>query len=315
MNEQNDLAALCFNFSVKRYTELVENKRLVAHYTTSENGLKLLNSKTFWLRNSALMNDFSEIEHGHRCLDYALGSGGLHDRLSAVLNRAHPGLWPQILARLAKQRVNSDQHVYLTSLSETEANDDLGKLSMWRAYGGRGGVAIIFKTKVFETENDLGFYNSPVLYADEFEFALEFTKVVDRLENAVELLSRIDRLVVEQIVGNALQFATLSTKHPGFAEEREWRVIYTARDTPSKWIEFEAVTLSGQPQIVCKIPLRNQDGMNMPEMELTELIKKIIIGPCAFPQQTHLAYMKTLSELGFADPSAILRVSNIPLRH
>ena len=46
-----------------RIDSLAGGRRLV-HYTTAEAGYRIISGRQVWLRNSLLMNDFSEIEHG-----------------------------------------------------------------------------------------------------------------------------------------------------------------------------------------------------------------------------------------------------------
>ena len=61
--------------------------------------------------------------------------------------------------------------------------DQHGRLSMWRAYGGvgRSGRHRSGSNWVFKSETDaLGAYSSPVAYLTPGEFAAEFTKIARR---------------------------------------------------------------------------------------------------------------------------------------
>jgi hypothetical protein len=261
------------------------------------------------------MNDFSEVAHGRSCLEHSLRHTNLGSRLQEVMNGAHIGIWESVLEKLEARRVSADPHIYLTSLSEIHPEDVLGKLSMWRAYGGStAGVALVFNTDGFQTTNDLGFYHSPVLYGDKYRFQSEFEKIVSGLEKNRPMLARVPRLQVEQVVINALHYSILSTKHPAFEEEAEWRIIYSAAESPSKWIEVEATSIRGIPQIICKLPIENRPGMDMPNLDLDRLLHKIIIGPCLYPRQVGEAYAQVLLQQGLKNPWNHITLSQIPLR-
>jgi hypothetical protein len=78
-----------------------------------------------------------------------------------------------------------------------------------------------------------------------------------------------------------VRFATLATKHPGFAEEQEWRILYAPTLQESKWVTNEIVTLDGIPQLVYKLPLQNISEVGL-TAGIPELLDRIIIGPTQF---------------------------------
>ena len=41
-----------------------DNKGRFVHYTSAENALKIINTKTVWLRNTTCMTDYREVSHG-----------------------------------------------------------------------------------------------------------------------------------------------------------------------------------------------------------------------------------------------------------
>lgn len=62
----------------------------------------------------------------------------------------------------------------------------------------------------------------------------------------------------------ALKFAVLSTKHVGFNEEREWRVIYRPFEFASAAVVEKVVAIRSTPQLVYQLPLASPPGMNIP---------------------------------------------------
>jgi hypothetical protein len=91
------LSALCFQYDIQRIQRLKDAGRKLAHYTTAENGLKIIEGKTIWLRNAAVMNDFSEIQHGRDCLKWALEHTDAVARLSALFEPHHPGMCKEVI--------------------------------------------------------------------------------------------------------------------------------------------------------------------------------------------------------------------------
>src|ERR1700742_3802814 len=45
---------------------LKESDRRLVHYTSAENALRILTDKAIVLRSTVCMNDYSEVQHGHR---------------------------------------------------------------------------------------------------------------------------------------------------------------------------------------------------------------------------------------------------------
>lgn len=285
----------------------------LAHYTTAENALNILNGRSIWLRNAALMNDFSEISFGKSCLVPALQQ--LQPRLDAILDSAHPGLAAEVINRLADVEIQVNLHTYLTSLAEFHEQDSFGKLSMWRAYGGpTAGVAILFNLEVFESASDeLAVYLHRVLYGER-EFRLALDGILDRLEQNVELLTRVPRKSAHLVIFHALQDLVLTTKHPAFHEEQEWRIIHSPHMMSSAFINEIPVSIGGVPQVVYPIELRDQPNLNMPLLELDPLIHRIVVGPCQYPQQICFAMSEALRRAQVHSPIDRIRVSNIPLR-
>lgn len=113
--------------------------------------------------------------------------------MQAALDAAHPGQWTAIAEFLNSMEIQTRTHTYLTSLSAHGPDDHLGRLSMWRAYGGpKSGVAIIFNAEVFGKESfRLGAYSSPVAYGDPFKMAEHLAEVVEGLADSTNLIKQV----------------------------------------------------------------------------------------------------------------------------
>jgi hypothetical protein len=175
-------------------------------------------------------------------------------------------------------------------------------------------VALIFKTEFLDMDSEpLATWSSPVVYGEEAYLA-EFEKLVVSLEHSSDALRAVDPDTLESLVFNALQFSILSAKHIGFREEREWRVIHGPRELASAWVMPSFESVRGKPEVVYHLPLQNSPGMNLPMLDLTRLIDRVIIGPCTNPYQVASTFEDILRHVGFAEPSKHIRVSHIPLR-
>lgn len=310
------LANVLFGYALSRTIELGTKNLKLAHYTTAENALNIINGETMWLRNAGVMNDHSEIEHGRSILAAALDLPTLGGRLLPILNRAHSGLAERITDYVQRQRRQARERIFMISLCETTENDKLGRLSMWRAYGGKtSGAALVFNGAIFDdAQMQLMSFGSPVLYGDIEEFALQLRAVIERLEHAPALLRNVTGDIAFGAVSSALDFAILSVKHKGFEEEREWRVIHRPFDYASAHVVEKVAAIGGTPQLIYQMPLVNRPGMNMPNLTLDRLLHRVIVGPSLHPETTWRALVEALRAKGVNKPEARVVISDIPLR-
>ena len=111
-----------------------------------------------------------------------------------------------------------------------------------------------------------------------------------------------------------MRFAVLCTKHPGFKEEREWRVIYQPKFQQSERIEKEIVCLDGLPQTICKIPLIEVPDENFYGANLKNFLDRIIIGPSDHAYEIKRTLVELLEAASIENPDSKVLVSGIPLR-
>lgn len=302
-----------FGYANSRQRELEAAGRKLAHYTSAEVAAQVLLNKNIWMRNASSMNDYLEVAFGRHCMKASLDAH--RARFVAVMDAVRANLSTEILEWLNRTDFNHQHHTYLTSMSEHEPDDELGLLSMWRAYGGPvAGVALVFNTDFLEIDtNELAAWSSPVVYGDG-PFVAEFERAVQRFEQNLDTLRAIDPEMLKSIVFHALQFAILSAKHIGFREEREWRVIHLPREFSSAWVQPTFETVRGKPEVVYHLPLANQEGMNLPQIDLNHLLHRVIIGPCQNPYQVASTFEDILRSLHIENPGERIRISHIPLR-
>lgn len=314
----DDEATLAFSKLMYRHVEdrfeaLKDSGAKLAHYTSAENALNIITGEAIWLRNAALMNDFMEISYGKACIVPALEESLPHAAPS--VEEAHPGLIADVVNQMENVEYIVNNHTYLMSLAEYEADNRLGKLSMWRAYGGPvAGVAMIFNLDVFESGNpDLELSLRPVLYGPD-ELIPALTGMMTALRDNGQLLAKVPRERAQSVLFHALQDLVLTTKHSGFKEEEEWRVIYSPHLSTSAFLQEAPKSIHGIPQVVYPIPLHDQPGLNMPNLNLDRLLHRVVVGPCQYPEQVCHAFADALRLHGVTEPRDRILFSQIPLR-
>lgn len=308
-----------FRYDRKRANEIAERKGLLAHYTTAETAMKIIRGRSLWLRNAAVMNDFSEIEYGKSVMLPVL-QGDLGDRYRAALDAISAGLADDVMRRHDAHRTHARETVFTASLSEHDPDDRLGRLSMWRAYGGPvAGVALLFHGWAADLELDpsLDVIASPVLYGDANHFVQEFADAITSIETNINFLKEFDSQIISNAAVQVLQLSMFSIKHLGFAEEREWRIIYRPYEYGSAIIQPFNVAIDGIPQTIYELPFHNPARgieFDIPQLDLNSILAGVILGPCAYPETVFRALRDEMVAVGIDNPEKRIIVSNIPLR-
>lgn len=322
-NIQKIVRETFFPYATRKMDAMRQDATRFVHYTSAENALNIIDGNQVWLRNTNLMNDYREVQHGERCVLDAWNDDNVGARLRDALAKVSDGLPAKILNQFITGERLRSLETYMIAVSEhgnAQSREDLyGRLSMWRAYGGNTNVAFVFKNDPFISESDaLNAYTSPVLYADSEGFKPAIMEVVEKVERNIGMLRLAGEDATSHLMLSALHFAVLSTKHPGFAEEREWRVIYTPNfsltGSKASRLESKIVCIGGVPQRIYSLKLENVPEEGFLGATLPELLEEIIIGPTQFPWPIYDALVEKLKLAGVPNAENKIRVSNIPLR-
>ena len=234
------LQSIFFPFA-REQTEILRgrNGRFV-HYTSAENAIKILKSKQFWLRSAKSMNDFLEVEHGFdHLLSFFQAEENKNRKLFYdVLDECVAGAAEHGIKMFDEMTSKIRYGTYLACFSEHDDDEDsFGRLSMGRAYGRSSvGVAIVFNSAPFFLESSaLNIFASPVSYLSQDKFHAGLHEIIQRISAEKSFLRTVPR---ENIVNNIfamLLFASVCSKHAGFREEREWRVIAVPEVFPPRF--------------------------------------------------------------------------------
>lgn len=304
---------------IARRDEARKNDLSFVHYTTAENALRILKTKEFWLRRASIMNDYSEIQYGENCIAYAIN---IHQiKINQILNDIRPDLAKKIGNLIDEQLVEAKQHTFIGSFAEHDSNEkshdnQFGRLSMWRAYGGSAGAAMVLRRESFfnEGSQSSGVFISPVHYCTVEQFAPEFLKMFEKVEANKDKLKEMDEPQLIALFSFSLLYAILSTKHRGFEEEKEWRLIYSTPISQSKHVQITNETIQGVPQRVCRFPLKNSRSLGINKVEIPELLERLIVGPCKFPMDIYDAFVSQLAEADVPEAYKKVHCSFIPIR-
>jgi hypothetical protein len=294
---------------------MIKARSRFVHYTSAENALKIITSKHIWMRNATCMVDYREVRHGFVALQRYFT---VHrPTFDAALNECSPGIAEEAFGLFDQWWQNIQLQTYITSISKHDERENLhSRFSMWRAFGHTTArVAIVVKLPLAVGENE-GFSPtlSPVMYFSDQDIVGEFGSVISNVSENREFLRGIDRNHLLRIIFLMFVTAIVTLKHEGFHEEKEWRIIYSPKRSAPAHIESSIEVVGGIPQLVYKIPFKNDPDAGISGMDPTELLDRIIIGPTQFPWAMYEAFVAALEGVGVTDAASRVHVSQIPIR-
>jgi len=291
---------------------------LLAHYTSIATLERIMANDEIWFSNPLYMNDMEELRFGMNEGAYAFRR---HDGIKQACKT--PERYDRLLYEFDyKLNQFSNEHAfdtYVFCLSEHDAKDTDGLLSMWRGYGGNGnGAAIIFDTTQLNYLED-----SPLIIANaSYESADKRRQWIDeKLTKFAELLGKNNvpedklYLPIHQLFERLKIFA-IFTKHHGFIEEREWRAVYLReRDINHKMdgmLHYAIGTRGVEPKLKYKIqPI---EGLTEDNISLEKIVYQIILGPSISNPLAMNAVRRMLEKVGKSDLAKKLIASTTPFR-
>lgn len=187
---------------------------------------------------------------------------------------------------------------------------------MWRAYGGKCGVAVVLNHHAFNSDSDvLGAYSSPVLYYEKKDVQKAIINLTDLVNQNYTMIQGPEiRYQVMFYFKYFFRILCLCVKHPGFKEEREWRVFHVKYDDDKGKLEYETKSINGFPQSLCILHLHDYSKEGYSGTGIADLVKKVIIGPTDFAEPTRDCFFELMGEHGIQDIASKLTISGIPLR-
>jgi hypothetical protein len=294
------------------------------HYTSAEAALSIIRTKRIWMRNTSCMSDYREVQHGFDILQRYFSDKEKSDKFSAALDACAPGVAQEAIKIFgqwwAHPEVSTRFNTYITSISLHRLDEDQhGRLSMWRAFGGQNTarVAFVFSLPKFTAaaaSDALNLLFSPVAYLTEAEVHGVIEEVISSVHASCDFLRSVDRGAVLGTVFSMFIAGVTCLKHEGFHEEREWRAIYSPKRAPSSFMDFSIEVIGGVPQPVYKIPLDATVNPAFAPLDFATIFDRVIIGPSPYPWPIFEAFVATLRKSGVSDAAKRVFVSSIPIR-
>ena len=303
------LIAEKFNEAVKRISKSTSKEfdrrrpPTIYHYTSTEGLIGILSTGKMWFTDIMYMNDSSELKYAIELIDSVI-----EDRVKRHTN--------ELFSEVLKGTWNFHHDfsdIYILCFT---ADGDL--LSQWRAYGESGnGYAIGFDTKV---NNYLGLL-SKVEYIPEKQ-TLIINKIIDKIYNIFndelnnygnlqhkELLVHLSTNSINKLLSDiALRF-----KHPSFAEEKEWRLLYIVDYFADDFLDYDFLNLNFRCSNGRLIPFMNLGLTMNHDNEVCKLpINKIIHGPAVNPHLTQKALEQIIGKYKYSNVK--IGGSSVPLR-
>lgn len=293
----------------------ISNGGRFVYYTTAATAYLILKNQEIWLRSTAVMNDYMEVNHGLNCLINSYNSP-IGQEFETALDKCFPGISVDIRSLFNSWIPTIKQNTYVISVSEHHpTEDEFGRLSMWRAYGGDTGVALIVNGgAMFRPSDALGAYSSPIAYLNSDGVAEELTKIKKGILANIEYVRSLGANGLKQAVFEALRFAAICTKHPAFLEEKEWRVVSTKILHENPRLPPHVEIIGGIPQTVLKLKLEDHPDEGLYGLAIPSFVERVLIGPCEYPETIKRSLTTVLGAAGVDKPETRVHITGIPLR-
>lgn len=295
-----------------------KNRPLLAHYTAIATLEKIVTNNELWLSNPLYMNDYEEMRFGLFEGRRALENSHLLREICtpdghSILCQAFENCYDEFDKAHAFD-------TYVMCFSKHEEDDNDGRLSMWRGYGGSGaGAALVFDTKNLNYRESTPIILARVRYLSSDDRISWIGGKIDELAGIIQKfniptqgLHLIARAYFER-----LKIFALFTKHKGFSEEEEWRVAYLPdRDHEKKlsgMLRYFIGPRGLEPKLM--LPIAPIEGIISSDFSLSNLVSRVILGPTVSNPLSKLVVERMLLQSKAPELAERLVASTTPYRH
>jgi hypothetical protein len=296
---------------------------LLAHYTSVQVIEQILRNDEIWLANPLYMNDLDEMRAGLTLgsqifPEFARQAGTNVDQATRLTQA-----YNHYLAHLSTE-VALDTYIFC--LSEHPHGDTDGRLSMWREYGSKGnGAALVINTQKIHYQPHSPLIIAKVAYKSNQER-------VDVLRTQLAnwaTITRAANLPNDQLYLAAyaafgfVKSLALTTKHTGFSEENEWRIVYVPERDPLGYLKGSLDYFVGPRGVEPKLKYRfghtynpepPKTGEPLISGASTDILEFVLLGPSASSPLAKAAFTRMLERNGKGAFGDRVFPSTIPLR-
>jgi hypothetical protein len=317
-NDELDVKFLLLSDDLNYFDYIKDNRPLFAHYTSIQVLESIMRTDQVWFSSPLLMNDKQEMLHG---LD--LGTKLFNNSpeiTQACATEPRAGALREYYRRYLEQFYAAHAlQVYVFCLSEFRRNRPDGLLSMWRGYGSNGhGAALVFDTGLIHRRDEIPMIISKVTYASDDERMLILrAKFVQFAAALTSLGVSDDQLYIPAFqIFNWVKVSALTSKHDGFKEEDEWRLIYMPERDKAHVLTPRISYFIGPrgPEPKLKMSIAPIPIPPIPAWGFAEILDRIVLGPALSNPLTRIAIERMLSECKKDHFIPKLYSSTIPFR-
>jgi hypothetical protein len=155
---------------------------------------------------------------------------------------------------------------------------------MWRGYGGNGsGVAVVVDTAKLNINRNSPLKIARVQYHSRDERRAMIKAKIDQF---VLLVKDVDPeesqfRVAADVLLERIQFLALTTKHHGFREEKEWRIVYAKKQDLTHSLEpmFGYAIGPRGIELKLKFQVAHFEEVTARDLSLAKIVERIIRGP------------------------------------
>jgi hypothetical protein len=279
---------------------------------------KILQSNEVWFSNPLFMNDLQELRFGlyqgarlfadAELLKKAAGS----DARATILQHAFSHYYQHF--------DNNDAFdTYIFCVSEHKEENTDGLLSMWRGYGQHGnGAALVFDMSALTMVPTSPLIISKVKYARDEQRIAELVEILGHWSAVTARLQLPDDklYLAAHVAFMLIKAFALTSKHKGFEEEQEWRVIYyPERDREGllkPYLGYHIGDRGVEPKL--KYVIGYIAEVSAPDLVLNSILKYIILGPSVSSPLAKRSVERMLESIGRPEFKNRVHTSGIPLR-
>jgi hypothetical protein len=279
---------------------------------------KILRSSEIWFSNPLFMNDMQEMRFGLNEGSRIFAKAELQKRAGGTDARA--ALLQHAFSHYFQYFDNQEAFdTYVFCLSEHDPVNTDGILSMWRGYGQHGsGAALVFDTAKITWVPTSPLIVAPVSYASDADRLLQLEGLLDQWAEITEQAELPDDklYLAASAALYTIKTYALTTKHKGFSEEAEWRVIYFPdRDLAGAlkpFLGYHIGVRGVEPKL--KYPVGHIANVSAPDLALERILERIILGPSVSSPLAKRSVERMLETIMKPDYKNLLHTSGIPLR-
>lgn len=296
------------------------SRPMLAHYTSVETLAKIMTNDELWLSHPLLMNDDQEMKWGFvEGQTQFRNHSGLRQACN-IMSVDYDVLAQAFENRFDEFATNHAYDIYVACFCKHDPDDADGLLSMWRGYGANGGgAAIVLDTGKLVAADGSPLVLAPVAYASTVQRQKWVATKLDNLAIAIqsEKPSHDDLQAVASALVERLKIFALFTKHTGFSEEREWRLVYMSDRDPKGLYEpmlsYAVSPVGISPKF--KLQLKRNMVEELLDLSITPLVSSILIGPTAGDALSVMSIKRMLTQMGKSELVGRVKTSSTPFRN